>query len=198
VPEELVDLEHVVVGGTGDHADPAAAELVLGHVDPPGGALDHDLLEALVDQTLVLLERGVLLVAHADRVVPAVLDAPFELPDLLLALEHLAVILQGGLPRAVGAPDDRDHGLAGDVAAQDDHVGLVEGAGVQELLPADLRPVQVGHEEDLHLRSPASTPYLRPAHPNGQGSGCGWSNSGAPGEPLLRHTSAAWNGPTIS
>src|SRR5581483_5791563 len=178
--------------------DTRTAELVLGHVDPSGGALDHDLIEAFVDQPLVLLEGDVLVVAHADRVVTAVLNALLELADLFLALENLAVILQRGLPGAVRTTDDGNHGLAGDVAAQNDRVGLVEGAGVQELLPADLRPVQVGHEEDLHLRSPASTPYLRPDRPHGQGNGCGWSNSGAPVEPLLRHTSAAWNAPTTS
>ena len=56
-------------------------------------------------------------------------------------------------PRPVRALHDRDHRLAGDVAAEDDDVRAVEGTGVQELLPADLRPVEVGHEEDLHRRN---------------------------------------------
>src|SRR3546814_8429321 len=44
----------------------------------------------------------------------------------------------GRLPLPV-ALDDGDDGLAGDVAAQDENVGLVERPGIQELPPAHLR-----------------------------------------------------------
>src|SRR5215469_1501446 len=40
------------------------------------------------------------------------------------------------------------HRLAGDVAAHDDHIRLMKGAGVEELAPADLRAVNVGDVED--------------------------------------------------
>ena len=159
--EDVVDLEHVVVRRAGDRPDPRPRESLLGHGDPPLGPLDHDLLEALVDEILVLLQRDVLLVGHADRVVPAVHDALFELDDLGLGLERLSVVLQRRLPAAVGALDDGDHGLAGDVAAENDHVGLVELTGVQELLPADLRAVEIRDVEDLgHLSRPQRQSWL--------------------------------------
>jgi hypothetical protein len=43
---------------------------------------------------------------------------------------------------------DRHHDLAGHVTAEDDQVSLVEGGGVEELPPADLRAVNVGDVED--------------------------------------------------
>ena len=48
--------------------------------------------------------------------------------------------------------DNRDERLARHVAAEDQDVRLVVLAGVQELLPADLRTVYVGCEEDPRLR----------------------------------------------
>jgi hypothetical protein len=53
-----------------------------------------------------------------------------------------------GVP-LVPPPDDWHHRLAGDVAAHDDDVRLIEGADVEELGPADLRAVNVGDVEDL-------------------------------------------------
>jgi len=59
-----------------------------------------------------------------------------------MLVEHSGVLL-------VPPTDDWQHRLAGDVAAHDDDVRLVEGAGVEELAPADLRAVNVGDVEDL-------------------------------------------------
>ena len=68
----------------------------------------------------------------------------------------MALALQLELPvRAVG--DDRDHRLAGHVAAHDQHVGLVELAGVEELAPAHLGAVDVRGEEDPHQLCPISS-----------------------------------------
>src|ERR1700722_4157059 len=47
--------------------------------------------------------------------------------------------------------DDRHHGLAGDVAAEHDEVGLVKGSRVEKLSPADLGTVDIGGKEDPHV-----------------------------------------------
>ena len=58
---------------------------------------------------------------------------------------------------------DRDHGLAGKIAAEDEDVGTVEFRAVDELLEADIRAVKVGGEEDLHLPV-AALVLLAPKH----------------------------------
>src|SRR5207237_1486464 len=79
-------------------------------------------------------------------------DARLEVLELCLGLERVAVVLQGRLPGTIRMLDDRHHGLAGHVPAEDHDVGFVERPRVQELLPADLRTMEIGHEEDLHRR----------------------------------------------
>jgi len=56
---------------------------------------------------------------------------------------------------------DRHHHLAGDITAEDDHVGLVEAGRVDELAPADLGSVNVGGEENPHADHP--TPSRGPS-----------------------------------
>ena len=53
--------------------------------------------------------------------------------------------------RAVGLLGDGNDRLAGQVAAKDEHVGAVELGAVDEFLEADVRAVEVGGEEHLHL-----------------------------------------------
>ena len=116
----------------------------------------HDLgLETLVDKGRVVAPRVDLVAGQADRVVATIGDPLLHRPDVVLGRQLVALVLEAQLP-AVRGGHDRDHRLAGHVAAHDQDVRLVEGAGVQELPPADLRAVDVGREEDPH--SDASLP----------------------------------------
>ena len=97
-----------------------------------------------------------LVAGQADRVVAAVADPLLHRAQLVLGREHVLLALQLELPvRAVG--DDRDHRLAGHVAAHDQDVGLVELPGIEELAPADVGAVDVGGEEDAHQLCPISS-----------------------------------------
>ncbi len=53
---------------------------------------------------------------------------------------------------AIGLFGDGNDGLAGQVAAEHENVGAVELGAVDEFLEADIRAVEVGGEEHLHLR----------------------------------------------
>ena len=70
----LVDLEDVVVAAVEDAGDLAAAQLAVGHVEPPVERADHLLAEPLVDRALVLAEVGQLVRADDGRVEAAVAD----------------------------------------------------------------------------------------------------------------------------
>jgi hypothetical protein len=69
-----------------------------------------------------------------------VADVPLLLVQLLGALDVMAKILELIGVAAGALVDDRDHSLSGHVAAQDEHVGSVVSAGVDELAPAAPEP----------------------------------------------------------
>src|SRR4029079_2673870 len=68
----------------------------------------------------------------------------------LVGRDDLVLSEDAGLVPAVRGLDDRHHHLAGDVAAHDERVGLVELGGVQELAPALLGAVHVAGVVELH------------------------------------------------
>src|SRR5260370_4016858 len=112
------------------------------------GLLQNYLGEPSGDLLRVGLELVVVVAAHPHRVVTAFADLPFDVGDLGLGFQHDMLGEHSGVP-LVPPPDDWHHRLAGDVAAHDDDVRLIESAGVEELAPADLRAVNVGDVEDL-------------------------------------------------
>src|SRR6185437_15864312 len=65
------------------------------------------------------------------------------------------------MPVAAAVVDDRHECLAGHVAAEDDHIGLVVLAAVEELAPAHLRSVHVGGKEDPHCSTSSGSSYQR-------------------------------------
>src|SRR5207247_400940 len=111
--------------------------------------------------------------------------------------EPVAMVLQRGLPRPVRVLDDGNHGLAGDVPTEDHDVGLVERPRVQELLPADLRTVEIGHEEDLHrwhlppAKRPGASQRLRRTQP-------GASDRPPPGARTTASGPPPWPAPSTS
>ena len=96
------------------------------------------------------LELGELVGRRAKRVVAAPDHVLLERGDRVLAGELAALLLERPMPALAAVVDDRDERLPGHVAAEDHHVGLVVRAGVQELAPARLGPVDVRREEDPH------------------------------------------------
>ena len=61
----------------------------------------------------------------AERVVAAADDRVLERGDLVLGRHLVAVLEQRRVPVAAAVVDDRDERLAGHVAAEHEHVGLV-------------------------------------------------------------------------
>ena len=148
--DDRIDLEHVVVRRRHDAAHLGDREALVGECHPALDPAQHLVLEPRIHQGRVGRPRLELRVRHANRVVAPVADPLLDRADLVLGRELLALSLEGHLP-APAMVDDRHHGLAGHVAAHDQDIGLVEGAGIEELAPADLGPVDVGREEDPHI-----------------------------------------------
>jgi hypothetical protein len=101
---------------------------------------------------------------HRGRGVPGLVElflggavrVEAHVPDPGLGLVELG---QGQLPvageladqvAAAGPAHHRHDGLAGDVPAHDQDIGLIEPARVEELAPAHLAAVDVGGEVDPH------------------------------------------------
>src|SRR5438067_12739576 len=97
---------------------------------------------------LIVAQLAELVGGHAEWVVAAADDRLLELLHLLFTLERLAVLQQGRVPSPAAVVDDRHKCLSRHVAPEDDHVGLVVLAAVEELAPADLGAVHVGGEKD--------------------------------------------------
>jgi hypothetical protein len=150
--DDRVDVELVVVPGTSERSDPGSLELLVGERHPALDGREHLLVEKAVGGLRVVLVLPQFVGIGAERVVAAPLDELLELRYLLLALEIVAVLEQCRVPASVAVVDDRDEGLAGHVAAEHDHVGLVVLPAVQKLAPAGLGAVNIGGEEEAHLQ----------------------------------------------
>ena len=76
--------------------------------------------------------------------------------QLVLALQVELLLQQRDVVALPAQARDRHDGLAGHVPAQHEHLGLVELAGIQELVPADVGAVDVGGEKDgCQMRRPS-------------------------------------------
>jgi len=95
-----------------------------------------------------------LLGGHHRGVGAAVADLTLDLVELALGLQPQPLPAERHFPVARHGQDRHQH-LAGHVAAEYDHVGLVEGGGVEELSPADLGAMDVRGEEDFHRGVPS-------------------------------------------
>ena len=151
--DHVVDLEDVVVAAVEDAADLPAAELAIGHVEPPVERVHHLGAEPAVDLAFLLAQVLEFIGADDRRVRSTVPDLRLDVGQRLPILDPVRLTADGHLPVTV-VGNDRDHHLARHVAAENDHVGLVKGSGVEELAPADLRSVDVRSKEDLHQASP--------------------------------------------
>src|SRR5947207_2469779 len=83
-----------------------------------------------------------LVLRRQERIEAEVADPLLDSRQLVLAEEPLAE----NLARAEAAvlAHDQEHGLAGDVAAHDEHVRLVEATRVHEFLPEEIGAVDIG------------------------------------------------------
>jgi hypothetical protein len=153
--ERLVDVPLVVVPGHDEAADARAGEALLRERDPAAHLVAHEPAEHLVAVCLVALEPLVL-----GRVAPVRVEAVE--PHALLELGQLVVghhLVAPEHARAVAAPAERDHGhhhLAGQIAAEDERVSLVELRRAEELAPALLGAVDVAGVVDPHFTRPGS------------------------------------------
>ena len=152
VRDHLVDLHLIVVARRDEDADLAVLELVLGHPHPALDGLAHLLGEERLDFLWVLLELGDLGGGHPHRVIALALHLALDLGDLVAA-DPLGNAGQGQLV-AVAVFDDRDHRLAGHIAAADQDVGVIELRRIEKLSPTHFGSVQVGRIENSHLDPP--------------------------------------------
>src|SRR5205814_9170882 len=144
-PDDLVHLHLVVIAGRHEAADARAAELLGRHAHPALDALEHHLLKTRRAFACIPVELVQTVDAHAQRVVALTPDVGLDLGDLVGAD---SLVLAAERDRVVTVlRDDRHDRLAGHVSAADEDIGVVELRGVEELLPADFRAVQVGGQE---------------------------------------------------
>ena len=148
--DDVVHFQLIIVSRADDTGDPRARQALVGQVHPLLDRLEHLLLEQPVPVRLVLVQGLHRFGVAPERVVAASDHRLLELAHLILAHELLAVFEQGRVPVLAAVVDDGDERLAGHVAAEDERVRLVVGAGVEELPPAGLRSVDVRGEEDAH------------------------------------------------
>src|SRR5439155_4455325 len=75
----------------------------------------------------------------------------------LPALQDELLLEQRGAVAAVRHADDRHQRFTGHITAEDEHIGLVEGASVEEFFPADIGTMNVRGEEQTGQTGP---PYV--------------------------------------
>src|SRR4029079_6292188 len=98
LPDDVVDLELVVVARADVTRDALGVRLLVGERHPALDRLEHVLLEQRVPARLVVGELADLVGGRAERVVAAPDDRLLERPDRVLALELLAVLEQRRMP----------------------------------------------------------------------------------------------------
>ena len=148
--EDLVDVGAVVVAGADDAAHSDAGETLVGPGDPLLDGAAHLRMEELVELVGVAGELGPLVGSHDHGVVAVIADRALVERQRVGAVEIVAHVLHVERVLAAAVVDDGDDRLAGHVAAEDEDVGLVVLAGVDELAPAGLRAVDVRGEEEPH------------------------------------------------
>src|SRR3990172_8841949 len=144
----VVDFEDVVVSRADVTADARPIEAVVGIGHPALQRLQGLLLEELVRPTRRLRYLLYLFRGGEVGIVATILDGLDHPLDLVGPVQHLLLLEQGPFVLAAGLGDDRDDGLAGHVAAQDEELHVIELGGADEFLPTDFRPVDVGGEEE--------------------------------------------------
>src|SRR5215472_9062741 len=147
--DDIVDLEDVVVAAVEDARNLATTKFSVSHVKPPVQRADHLFLKSLVHRILVTTEVHQLVLTDDRWVEAAITDPGDDIVQFLLRVEPDFLAAPCQLP-APATGDDGDHRLTSDVAAQHDHVGLVERRGVEEFPPADFRTMDIGGKENLH------------------------------------------------
>ena len=148
--ERTVNRPGIVVAGHHPARHSGNLELGLADVEPAPKRLLHQVVEQLL-----LIGSGhqalELLAIASVRIHPVEGDPRLELGELRLGRHLIRSTLELGRPcpgnRIV---HHRHDALAGDVASHDDHVGLVERPGIQELPPTRLRSMNVGCVEQFH------------------------------------------------
>ena len=150
--QRVVDKIIVVVAGIDEAADAGALESGLGDVEPAQSRLQHSAVHQLLTLGGIGLTQPVLFLVHADGI-PAVHTNGFlKLDELGLAGGGEIAAEETCAVGAVAVTDDQRHDhLAGDVAAHDQHVGLVEFRGVEKLQETFLRAVNIARVKDLEV-----------------------------------------------
>src|SRR5206468_7300973 len=122
--------------------DAGTAEPLVRELEPAGEAALHRVEEEAIDGGLVAAGAVELLLRRQERIGAEVADPLLDPRQLVLAEEPLAENLAHA--EAAVLAHDREHGLAGDVAAHEEHVRPVEATRVHELLPEEIGAVDIG------------------------------------------------------
>ena len=151
--QDLIDLDEVVVARDGhERESPVPFSFLGGKLRPFTHALQHKLFEQRGLRLRIRPQALVLRLGHDRRIetdITLPLDEVVEL-SLVVDLDRLPVLEddEGAVPLF----GDRNDGLAGQIAAEDKNVASLEFGAVDKFLEADIRAMEIGSEEHLHLR----------------------------------------------
>src|SRR2546422_7637590 len=157
-PDHVVDLHLIVVAGRHIAANAGATQLFGRHAHPALDPFQHHFLKTRGAFARVAVELVQAIDAHAQRAVALAPDVGLDLADLL-GRDGLMLAAEGDTEMTV-LGDDRHDRFAGHVSAAAEHAGVVAAGRVEELLPADLGTVQVGHEKYFWHLPPIARPAL--------------------------------------
>ena len=149
--QDLIDFAEVIVAGNGHKPDIGPFQLFRGDTRPFPHALQNQLLKQRLLRLRIGPQALVLRLGHDRRIETHVALPLDEVVELVFVgnLHRLSVLKRN--KRTVLLFGDRNDGLARQIAAEDKHVHAVELGAVDEFLEADVRAVEVGGEEHLHL-----------------------------------------------
>ncbi len=171
----------VVVAEHPEHRLAERTQPLVGHLHPALEALAHEVEQEILDRAVLdpLVELSGL---RSPRVVADVGDRALHARQLVLVLDVVAVAAKRGREPSAAEVLDRLHRLAGDVAAEHHHVGLVHGSRVEELAKAHLRAMDIGGEEQLGLLGHGRLSSRRASRaPRAPASSCPRPARGRPG-----------------
>src|SRR6266567_6626406 len=143
------DLRLIVVARVDKAAHTTPAQAFLGDFAPALYALDHQAREEFINHRAIRLHSGQFIPGRAKGIRPTLTHLALKGDDLLFRLERGMLSLE--LCRIASSAHlayDWHERFAGDIAAENQDIGLKKPGGIDELEKTALRAVYIGGEKD--------------------------------------------------
>src|SRR6266571_8572706 len=149
----------VIVTGINQTAYATATQPLSGNITPALHTFQHQAAEELINKCTISLHCRHFLRCCTEGVGSSMTHLALKINNVLLRLECSSLSEKGGMVTiASRLAHDGHKSLARDIAAENQHICLVEFSGVDKFEEAAFRTMNIGGEED----SGASTHSVRP------------------------------------